>query len=382
MLLDCLVNLSRDDKHGNILSTLVRHGFLGVFVQDIKDSDRRLQSVLKPEPDDLNSLYVYEAKMSLFIRIAQTRQGAERLIEARVLPILADCDFLDTLPEVDQSFIDHNHFLPSAIQRYHQLFVPALQLVNTILATLGSGHSFAVNHALEFLSSHRDTVTMILRNDTDEMSLSVLDEIHLLVNLCSAIFPSVPKSELGSGSGGYGGVHAAILSLAARCVGTNQWSHKVRLQTELENFRAPGLGGPRSFDLNLHQKEQMLHKALIMYLGAASEYTEPEITIVLSPIITTPRQQDRATRFIATVPSVGDAIEALTDICDELLETLKQMSVISAELEARDHVQVEDIRQVSHYIAMIVGVTNSGYRLSARKTLTTWVILTSDRNVP
>jgi nuclear pore complex protein Nup205 len=50
MLLDCLVNLSRDDKHGNVLSTLVRHGFLGVFVQDIKDSDRRLQSVLKPEP--------------------------------------------------------------------------------------------------------------------------------------------------------------------------------------------------------------------------------------------------------------------------------------------------------------------------------------------
>jgi nuclear pore complex protein Nup205 len=50
MLLDCLINLSRDDKHGNILLTLVRHGFLGVFVQDIKDSDRRLQSVLKPEP--------------------------------------------------------------------------------------------------------------------------------------------------------------------------------------------------------------------------------------------------------------------------------------------------------------------------------------------
>src|SRR6266566_4298726 len=55
--------------------------------------------------DDLNSLYVYEAKMSLFIRIAQTRQGAERLMESRVLPILADCDFLDTLPEADQSFI-------------------------------------------------------------------------------------------------------------------------------------------------------------------------------------------------------------------------------------------------------------------------------------
>jgi len=50
VLLDCLVSLSQDDRHGNILSTLVRRGFLGVFVQDIKDSDRRLQSVLKPEP--------------------------------------------------------------------------------------------------------------------------------------------------------------------------------------------------------------------------------------------------------------------------------------------------------------------------------------------
>jgi nuclear pore complex protein Nup205 len=50
VLLDCLIDLSRDDKHGSILSTLVRHGFLSVFVQDVKDSDRRLQSVLKPEP--------------------------------------------------------------------------------------------------------------------------------------------------------------------------------------------------------------------------------------------------------------------------------------------------------------------------------------------
>ena len=107
--------------------------------------------------------------MSLFIRIAQTRQGAERLIETRVLPILADCDFLDTLPEVDQSFIgvlpcllhfcslmcrlDHDHFLPSAIRRYHQLLMPALQLIDTILATLGSGHSFAVNQVLCNVSS-------------------------------------------------------------------------------------------------------------------------------------------------------------------------------------------------------------------------------------
>jgi len=145
-------------------------------------------------------------------------------------------------------------------------------------------------------------------------------------------------------------VHAAILSLAARCIGTNHWSHKVRPQTESErldaNSRASALGSACSFDLILQRKERLLRKALIAYLGAASEFTEPEITIVLSPVITISRHEDRATRFIATVPTVGDAIEALTDFCDELTETLKQMAVMSAELDARDHVQVDDIRQI------------------------------------
>jgi hypothetical protein len=80
------------------------------------------------------------------------------------------------------------------------------------------------------------------------------------------VFPSVPKSELvseaiflatgmeslilptpvsqASGSSGYGGIHAAILSLAARCFGTNQWLQNVYPQTDSErldaNSTAPG----------------------------------------------------------------------------------------------------------------------------------------------
>ena len=40
---------------------------------------------------------------------------------------------------------DHNAFLPSAIQRYHQLFMPALQVVDAILTTLGGKHASAAN---------------------------------------------------------------------------------------------------------------------------------------------------------------------------------------------------------------------------------------------
>ena len=55
--------------------------------------------------EDLSPLYVYESKMSLFIRMAQTRLGAERLLEAQLIPTLAQCDFIDCMPEADQAFI-------------------------------------------------------------------------------------------------------------------------------------------------------------------------------------------------------------------------------------------------------------------------------------
>ena len=58
-----------------------------------------------PDADDLNALYVYEAKMSLFVRMTQSRAGAERLLEARIIPVLSSCDFPDIRPEADQAFI-------------------------------------------------------------------------------------------------------------------------------------------------------------------------------------------------------------------------------------------------------------------------------------
>ena len=51
--------------------------------------------------------------MSLLIQISQTRQGAERLLECRVLTVLSQCDYLDARPEADQTFIgEWNSYFP------------------------------------------------------------------------------------------------------------------------------------------------------------------------------------------------------------------------------------------------------------------------------
>lgn len=49
---------------------------------------------------------------------------------------------------------------------------------------------------LEFLHAHRDTIVILLRIDLDGVPLAVLDEINLVVSICTAVLPLVPKSEL------------------------------------------------------------------------------------------------------------------------------------------------------------------------------------------
>lgn len=49
---------------------------------------------------------------------------------------------------------------------------------------------------------------------------------------------------------------------------------------------------------------------------------------------------------IATIPTIGDTIEALNGLCDDLTETLKQIADLSAELSSRDHIRVDNIQEV------------------------------------
>lgn len=53
-----------------------------------------------------------------------------------------------------------------------------------------------LNQVLEFLNAHRDTIVILLKVDLDDISLAVVDEINLVVSICTAILPLVPKSEL------------------------------------------------------------------------------------------------------------------------------------------------------------------------------------------
>jgi nuclear pore complex protein Nup205 len=104
----------------------------------------------------------------------------------------------------------------------------------------------------------------------------------------------------------------------------------------------------------------LLHHYLIIV------FPEPEISLVLSPVTTTPRYEERGflgARYLqsisiaaadvllsvtATAPSIGDTIEALNNLCTDLATSLKKMVDISAELASRDNIRVDNDREVNH----------------------------------
>ncbi|KAI0075076.1 hypothetical protein K474DRAFT_1600404 [Panus rudis PR-1116 ss-1] len=219
VLLDSLVNLSLPQQ--TIVTALARTGYLAGFVQSVKESDSRLQAVLQPEPDDLDALYVYEAKMSLFIRMAQNKIAAERLLDVRLLHVLANCEYIDARPEVGSVFSEQDSFLPGAMQRYHQLLIPALQVTAAVLFTLGTKHASASQQGLQFLRNHRDTLVLLLKSEIDQTSLTS-QEIHLIVALCAYGLQNAPRTELLSSSG-FGGLYNAARSLANKRLKDQEW---------------------------------------------------------------------------------------------------------------------------------------------------------------
>jgi hypothetical protein len=74
--------------------------------------------------------------------------------------------------------------------------MPALQVVSNMLGSLGSTHVTAGNQALEFFVSHRDTIALLLKANSDPTSLMALREVRLIVHICMMLLPRIPKSEL------------------------------------------------------------------------------------------------------------------------------------------------------------------------------------------
>ncbi|KAF7393195.1 nuclear pore complex protein Nup205 [Vespula maculifrons] len=186
LALSCLDKILELDYDNSWMIYLSSRGYLKHMIDSLLQSDNLLRHMLQPEPETLRPLYLYEAKLATFCRMASTRLGAESLLKTKVLSCMSSMCVFDQHPDVHMNVegIDSS-FVPSIGQRYQQIFLPALYLCGALLTTLGTENQSCAIQVCSFLQSHRDTVEMILRNAFSKANTLFLKEIACLTGVVS-----------------------------------------------------------------------------------------------------------------------------------------------------------------------------------------------------
>ncbi|KAG8791523.1 hypothetical protein FRC12_008949 [Ceratobasidium sp. 428] len=350
--LESLVRISRLEKQHRVLNIMSRQGFLQHFVQSIAEGGDQLAAVLKPEPESLNALYVYEAKMSLLIKIAQTRQGADRLMDARILAVLTQCEFLNARPEKDIDFRNLESFLPSALERYHQILVPALEVATSVVSTIGSDSPNVAKQAMSFILAHRETCLTLFTSEDTYLPLANVQELHLFVSLCALVAPHVDERDLNDARS-FGQVNAAMLELASRILSQGGWRMNVVPVTESElldsKSRAKGIVDCRItvFDQRARDATDYLKKWVLVYLSAITERSIGTNTLfrpVLSAVASTAREP---AAIVAGRPYLSDAIAALRAGSERLGNLLAELKEVRARTGRLGMDEVDEIVQAA-----------------------------------
>ncbi|KAJ1028317.1 hypothetical protein NDA18_002982 [Ustilago nuda] len=338
--LDAPSSSSASSRRGGsrYLDLLDRKGYIKSFVTALRDSDLALQETLRPDPASLNAIYVYEARLAFFNRMAQTRDGAERLLNAKVFDVLAQSDYLAARPDQDQEFVDLDSFLPAATERYNALLTPVLQLTTSILASTSATSAFgggssqgafgiskalaptsasaAPRHALALLTAHRDALLTVLRVPLQEFcSFAQLGQAHLAVAIFVLIMPSLDDDAQQAPSP-LASFHSAILAFAAVYLHSASWRSRVvpyneaereearmpttclralRVSSEAPNGGSVGVEEENAFSAKVCAMVVRLQMTLLSYLEAASDArgSNARIRPALIPSLTANRERSR-----------------------------------------------------------------------------------------
>ncbi|KAK7151895.1 hypothetical protein R3I94_008282 [Phoxinus phoxinus] len=233
------------DRQCQWLVYLCNSGYLRVLVESLKQDDAALQTLLTPQPPLLKPLYIYESKIALLIRVAKTAQGAMELLRCGLVSQLVECQVFHMLPQNDALRVfgqrDPSGFIPNPLERYRQILLPTLRLMQVILTSTTTQHQQGAAQVLQWLIVHSDVIQSILHGQ--DMSMGALQELSLLTAIISkTALPGALEmgQEINSAvlmelQGHIGRFQRQSLSLLVRLVGTD----RARYLKQIEDTVSP-----------------------------------------------------------------------------------------------------------------------------------------------
>ncbi|GAA5919036.1 hypothetical protein JCM1841_003712 [Sporobolomyces salmonicolor] len=345
-VLDALVAIAEEGRAtSKVLSILTKQGYLASFVASLKDAESDLQEALQPDPQTLNALYIYEAQMSFLIRLASTREGAEKLLNAELLARLAECEYIGARPVADASAMDFDGFLPPATERHHQLLLPALQLVVGTLVSFGAETTVATRQAHAFIAGQRENLLIALKDCAATQTVSLLREAHLIVTLLGIVLPTISDEELSTPSS-FGGLHSALVALSAKICGPQDWVNKVLPTNDVERDEDQTLvltlrDNGTIFTEKVDALVESLEAALLTYQSVATRKRAG--TNAFRPVLLPTFKYGESSASGQTLGSAAAFLRDTTQILDERLQDLTSLSEMIENFETKPLDEIEEV---------------------------------------
>ncbi|KAJ1871815.1 hypothetical protein LPJ55_003575 [Coemansia sp. RSA 990] len=301
-LLDALATLyANGSRSTRVIVFLARKNYLSAFIGTLlRRDDAALQSCLQPDPASLNALYVYEARMAFFIRLAQRSDGADKLIENGILDVLADCAFLDMRPNASSdagSFADA--FIPARAERFHQLLMPALDLLLALAARIGRDNVAVWMKLARFVTQHFGVLEAVLKEvavPSQPLSIALLTEAKAISALVFFVARqrAVLDREAALASAGHVGItslHLPLLALLPKLASSSaSWMRRLNAANDVE--RAQSQVPATLYDL----KEESCDMAHSLLGQQASELVDATVQNVIAYVQAVTERSSTTTR--------------------------------------------------------------------------------------
>ena len=157
------------DRQAATIRFLANHGFLKHLIETLVADEEGLTELLTKPSGNIRSMYVYESKINLLIRVACNPVGAEMLLQAGLMARVAEFRVLDLRPDPDTSLLrdeDADESASSGLNKYHSVLFPVLRLCQAVLASLGSEN---ISAASQVTTDKKDCTIWCLKHVTSIM---------------------------------------------------------------------------------------------------------------------------------------------------------------------------------------------------------------------
>lgn len=316
--IDLLLDIDNMTQFINFIST---RGYLAHIIDSLLKTDQKLCRVLDNQPENLKALYVYESKISMLSRFANSYIGAELLLEHRVIGVLSQMKVFDMHPDFQiNNFVtsSSNSFIPPVDVRYQQILFPALSLCDVILMTLGPENQSVITQITHFLLSHADVIEVVLRAGTPGMNVGLLKELSAISGLIARV-SNQNISDLIDPSGNHDiGAHLYRLQKLMMTL----FSRFIVTDMNMRDNQRPG--APQVESEEAAEKRRIERRKLLLQIAV-------NITLFARNAIANHSVDHRTTKVLFSVGG-GDAFNS-TNESVVMIETSPNISVVVSQLK-------------------------------------------------